>query len=71
MLLYLVHYPFIDVTGRMTMFTIDIWGDRHVSYVILLFWRPLFVHECSPIELTIDYHAARCFCSSFWSYYYT
>ena len=32
-----LHYPFIDVTYMMTMLAIDIWGDRHTSFVILLF----------------------------------
>ena len=26
-----VHYVVIDVTAMMTMFAIDIWGDRNVS----------------------------------------
>ena len=26
-----VHYLVIDVTAMMTMFVIDIWGDRHLS----------------------------------------
>ena len=26
-----VHYLVIDVTSIMTMFAIDIWGDRHAS----------------------------------------
>ena len=26
-----VHYLVLDVTNMMTMFAIDIWGDRHAS----------------------------------------
>ena len=47
------------------MFAIAIWGDRHGSYVILLFWCPLFVCERSPIELTIDCRGANVFAPVF------
>ena len=61
MLLYFVHYAFIDVNGMMTMFAIDIWGDRHASAVILLFGVHYVHYVLSDRLLTVDCRAARCF----------
>ena len=75
MLLYLCTlYEYIDVTSMMTMFAIDIWGDRHASESVILYFGVHCVRLCSQIccsPLTAMQHgetvlfwAHRCTCSS-------
>ena len=53
-----IHYLVIDVISMMTMFAIDIWGDRHASAMILLF-GVRYVHcVLSHRLLTVDCRTA-------------
>ena len=48
----------IDVTSKMTMFAIDIWGDRHASDLQFCIWCPLCTFLLSDLLLTVDCRAA-------------